>query len=457
MELSGRKVLVLGLGESGMAAARLLAQKGARVSCSDSGSGDELGRRAAGLTRAGCRVELGGHTDSFAQGAEMVVISPGIDPGIPIVAKMKKSGIPVIAEIELAYRFCKNPVVAITGTNGKTTTVKLLEQILLESGRNAVACGNIGNAFSALVVDEEEPEVIVIEVSSFQLEGVIRFKPWIAVALNVSEDHIDRYERMSDYVRAKAALFRNQTREDWAVVRDEEVGLWRGQDALGTQSVFPFSSRKRLSEGAYVEGGEIVVERKGKKEIVCRIDELYLKGGHNIENALAAAAAASLCGVGASAMERVLRKFRGLPHRMELVGNRNGITFINDSKATNPDAVLHALETVGDGIILIAGGRDKGFDYSVLRKEVTQRVKAVVLVGEASERMKRALGDAAETYLARDLYEAVRKAAEIAVAGDTILLSPSCSSFDMFRNFEERGEEFKRAVWSLDHKPETGN
>lgn len=444
--------MVLGLGASGMAAARLLVREGAVVNCSESEDGKEIERRALELERIGCRVERGGHTEEFAGGAELVVISPGVAPSLPVVRRMVQRGVPVISEIELAYRFCACPIIAVTGTNGKTTAVTLLERVLKEAGKNAMAAGNIGRPFSDLMESGRGPEIAVIEVSSFQLEGVRDFRPWIAVALNVADDHLDRYGTFDDYVRAKAMIFRNQGAGDWAVIREEDREMWGREGVIGAQSVMPFSAAASIAKGAYVEEDALVLARKGEMETVCGRGEVRLIGDHNIENALAVAAAASICGVDAGIVRGVLREFKGLPHRMEIVGSRQGVRFINDSKATNPDAVRRALQAVGERVILIAGGRDKGFDYTVLREEVSKRVKAVIFIGEAGERMKRMIGDVTESYLEGSLGAAVHRAVRIASPGDTVMLSPACSSFDMFRNFEDRGDKFKEIVKRLSLK-----
>jgi len=445
----GKKVLVLGIGASGAAAAALLVREGAVVSCSDLSEADDTRRRASRLKAMGCRIELGGHTERFARGAEMVIISPGIDPSLHLVREMTRRGVPLLSEIELAYRFCSRPIVAVTGTNGKTTTVALMERVLVRAGRNAVACGNIGTPFSDVVGAGREPEIVVCEVSSFQLERVSRFKPWIAVVLNVADDHLDRYPRTEDYRKAKAMIFRNQDNGDWAIVSASERAGWERLGALGNQSVLEFSAEGEVGEGACVREGLLVVKWRGKMVAVCPREEVLLSGDHNVENALAVAAAATICGVKPEAVGEELRIFRSLPHRMEPVVTWNGVGFINDSKATNPDAVIHALRAVTGPVILIAGGKDKGFDYSVLRGEVSKRVKTVVLIGEAREKMRRDLGGAVETCCAKSLAEAVRVAAERAAPGDTVMLSPACSSFDMYSNYEERGDDFKREVLNL--------
>ncbi|MCX6353866.1 MAG: UDP-N-acetylmuramoyl-L-alanine--D-glutamate ligase [Candidatus Aureabacteria bacterium] len=449
MDLKGRDVLVLGIGASGAAAAKLLLQKGARVTCSDRCEEEDVQRKAAFLRGLGCRVELGAQREDFARGAELSVISPGIDPSIPLVRELAHDGIPIISEIELAFRFCACPVIAVTGTNGKTTVVTLLEKVLLSSGRRAVACGNIGRPFSEVVAGENSPELVVLEVSSFQLEAIREFTPWIGVILNITDDHLDRYAGLEDYARAKAALFRNQGSRDWAVVRAEDKSVWEKYEVLGRQSELLFSASETLDNGACVEEDTLLMKRGGRREEICRRRDVALVGEHNIENVLAVAAISSICGVVPGVLRETIRSFHGLPHRMEPIVTRGGVRYINDSKATNPGAVIRALQSLEGPVLLIAGGKDKGFDYSVLRQDISKKVKAVILIGEARERMRRALDGVTEALYAETLAEAVGLAAERAVPGDTVLLSPACSSYDMFENFEERGEVFKRCVWGV--------
>jgi len=449
MDVAGREVLVLGIGASGAAAAQLLLQRGAVVRCSDRCQEEDVQRKAAFLRDLGCRVELGAHREDFARGAELAVISPGIDPSIPLVKKLAHDGIPLLSEIELAFRFCACPVIAVTGTNGKTTVVTLLEKVLLASGRRAVACGNIGRPFSEGVGGENSPELVVLEVSSFQLEAIREFTPWIGVILNITDDHLDRYPGLEEYARAKAALFRNQGSRDWAVVRAEDRAVWEKYEVLGRQSVLLFSASGALDEGACREGDTLLIKRDGRRGEICRRRDVTLVGEHNIENVLAVAAVSSICGVKLGVLRETIESFHGLPHRMEPIATQGGVRYINDSKATNPGAVIRALQSLEGPVLLIAGGKDKGFDYSVLRKEVSKKVKTSILIGEAKERMRRALDGVTETLYAETLPDAVEFAAARAVPGDTVLLSPACSSYDMFNNFEERGEVFKRCVWGL--------
>lgn len=449
MELRGREVLVLGIGESGTAAARLLVREGAQVRCSDGGAGPEVRRRAAALEKIGCRVEFGGHTADFSRGVSLAVLSPGIDPSVPAVRRLRDAGTELISEIELAFALCRRPVTAVTGTNGKTTVVTLIERILREDGRRADACGNIGRAFSDCVRNDVEEGIFVVEASSFQLEASRRFRPRVAVALNLSDDHLDRYRTIEEYGAAKAAIFRNQGEGDSALVKAEERPAWERRGLRRGQRILEFSAARRVAEGACLDGDALTLVSGGKRETVCRRDELPLAGGHDLENALAAAAAAAASGARPASIRRVLGEFKGLPHRMEPVGSRNGVLFVNDSKATNPDAVRRALESAKKPVVLIAGGRDKGFDYAQLRAAVRHAAKGVVLFGEARDTMARALSGAAPIRLAGTLEEAVRAAADQAEPGETVLLSPACASYDMFKNYEERGDAFKRIVGQL--------
>lgn len=449
MELRGREVLVLGIGESGTAAARLLVREGAQVRCSDGGAGPEVLRRAAALERIGCRVEFGKHTASFFRGVSLAVLSPGIDPSTPAVRRLRNAGTELISEIELAFTLCRRPVIAVTGTNGKTTVVTLIERILREDGRRADACGNIGRAFSDCVRDDGGEGILVLEASSFQLEAVRLFRPRVAVVLNLSDDHLDRYRGIEEYGAAKAAIFRSQGEGDCAVVKAEERPAWERRGLRRGQRILEFSAERRVEEGACLDGDVLTLAFGGNRETICRRNELRIGGRHNLENALAAAAAAAAGGARPASMRRVFREFKGLPHRMEPAGTRGGVLFVNDSKATNPDAVRRALESAAGPVVLIAGGRDKGFDYAQLRAAVRRAAKGVVLLGEARDKMARALSGAAPIRLAGTLEEAVRAAADQAEPGETVLLSPACASYDMFKNYEERGDAFKRIVGQL--------
>ncbi|MCX6356966.1 MAG: UDP-N-acetylmuramoyl-L-alanine--D-glutamate ligase, partial [Candidatus Aureabacteria bacterium] len=401
MELKGRRVLVLGMGRSGVAAAKLLLSRGAAVRCSDSAPEAAVASELSLLKGLGCRVEAGGHTALFAKGAEIIVISPGIDPREAAVRRLLSRGMPVISELELAARCCRSRIIAVTGTNGKTTTVTLLERVLCKAGRDATACGNIGRPFSEVAAAGRQPELVVLEVSSFQLEAIREFRPWIAVALNIADDHLDRYADMRAYTKAKAAIFKNQGKGDWAVVRAEDAAVWHS--VVRAQRVITFSRTTRLREGAWVEAGSLVIAVDGVRVPFCREGETPFVRGHNVENVLATALAARICGVEAAVIGGAVREFGGLPHRMEEVAVRNEVRFINDSKATNPDAVLRALQSLPGPVILIAGGKDKGFDYSVLREEMARRVKALILIGEAAGRMKEALAQAADISIAGTL------------------------------------------------------
>jgi UDP-N-acetylmuramoylalanine--D-glutamate ligase len=447
LKIGGRKVLVIGLGKSGTAAARLLMKRGARVKCSDAAAGPEIEARADALRRLGCEVESGGHSKDFCADADIVVVSPGVHSAHPLLRGLSAAGrIPVISEVELAYRCCRCPVIAVTGTNGKSTVTALIEKTLRDARIDAVAGGNIGIPFSELVAAGKDRGFIVVEVSSFQLECIETFKPWIAVALNVSDDHLDRYDGFDDYVAAKAGIFSGQGKGDWAVLRSGDEALWRRHGIDRGQRFLAFSAVRRSVPGAFLDGGTLVIERDGKTEAVCDAQDIAIPGAHNVENALAVALVASVCGVATTRVGETLRGFRGLPHRMELIARREGVVYINDSKSTNPDSLLRALQACGDKVVLIAGGKKKGFDYSSLSEEVHGRVKTLILIGETAELMRDQMGRGMSVHIEDDLAAAVGRARAFARRGDTVLFSPGSSSFDMFKNFEERGEAFRKAV-----------
>ena len=440
LEIGDKKILVVGLGLSGVAAAKFLKERGARVRCTDSGSGDELEKIRAELEKNEIPVELGSHTAGFFDEAELVVASPGVPPWAGPIALAEERGVPVIGEVELAWSFCRNPVAAITGTNGKSTTTTLLNEVLRKSGIGSRLCGNIGFPLVEQVGKAREGEILVVELSSFQLERIRNFKPFVSVILNITPDHLDRYPSMTEYRAAKLRILDNQDESCFAVVnenlRDEvEKHL---EERTGPRLVF-FG---RGSENDIVIGDDrIAVNIPESRPVeIMKNDAKHLKGEHNCENIAAVMAAAIILGAGLSAVKDVLNNFRGLEHRLEYVGEIDGVRYVNDSKATTVDAVLTALDTVGEGIILIAGGRDKRDDYRRLCGPVRDRAKAVVLIGETAN------------VLAEILESCVKIAGRIAGKGDTVLLSPACASFDMFKNFEERGEVFKREVRMLKNR-----
>lgn len=450
MELRDKDVVVLGLGRSGMAAAQLLQRDGARVVVRDEGDTEELVERANRLRQLGVRVELGNRFD-FATHFDLAVLSPGIAPERPLVRELVKQQTPVLSELEFAYRYCLCPIVAITGTNGKTTTTELIHAMLEVAGKRTAAAGNIGNAFSVAVEQSAGLDVVVLETSSFQLERIEQFRPDVAIWLNLTPDHIDRHGSMEEYAKAKARIFENQTRDDYAIV-SPAVLAWMNKVGCQPKS-------RVITISAYGQEADLRVDWADGQTIWCRLpecngivlklDETNLRGLHNAENILAALAAGLAMKLPVAQMREAICSYCPAPHRCEVVAVKDGVTFINDSKATNVDAVEKALRSLPGRSVLIAGGRDKGMNFSSIKEVIAEKVKVAVLIGETQAKLAGAWGDVAPCERAATLAEAVRIAASHATRGDSVLLSPACASFDMFENYEDRGDKFKEAVLTL--------
>jgi len=449
-ELRNKHVLVLGLGRSGMAAATLLSRDGARVVVRDESDDESLRERAHRLRQLGVQVELGNHFDPCAR-FDLAVLSPGIRPERPIVHELAKKKTPILSELELAYRFCLCPIIAVTGTNGKTTTTELITAMLQCCDKKVIAAGNIGYALSDAAEQSAGLDALVVEVSSFQLEKIERFKPDIGVWLNLTPDHLDRHGSMEEYARAKARLFMNQTTQSTAVVSTQALAWAR---RVGCE----FRGRL-ITVSANGEPADLWLEREDGQTIwswlpecrgiVMRMDETALRGAHNAENIMAAIATGIAMGLPVRRIREAVLTYCPQPHRCERVAEIRGVTYINDSKATNTDAVQKALESLPGRVILIAGGRDKAMDFTVLRDIIARKVKSAVLIGETQEKLFAAWSDLTPCRRADSMETAVHVAAELARAGDTVLLSPACASFDMFENYEHRGDEFKRCVLRL--------
>lgn len=452
MEVRGKKVTVVGLGKSGLAAAQLLIDLGAEVTVTDKSSGEVIGKRAEKLKIRGVEVEVGKHSQEVIEGADLIVVSPGVPPDSLPFTLARERGIPLIGELELGAYWCKAPIIAVTGTNGKSTTVTLIGELLKAGGRKVIMAGNIGNPLCSEVRELSTDDLAIVEVSSFQLETIKDFKPFIAAILNISADHLDRYHNsFSHYLKVKQRLLSNQGVEDFAVLNADDGNLCR-EDSLcskGRAKTLFFSRRQQLSEGVFVEERKIISQWCGKRSVILACDELNIKGTHNLENALAATAIALICNIEPQTIAQVLRRFSGLPHRSELVDEIGGVKFINDSKGTNVGAVARSLESLKGSVILIAGGRDKGGDYSILRELIKEKVKALILLGEAKDKIREALMGTTSIKEVNSMEEAVRVSHSLAVRGETVLLSPACASFDMFKDFEERGRVFKEAVEHL--------
>jgi UDP-N-acetylmuramoylalanine--D-glutamate ligase len=444
----GKRVTVVGLARSGVAACNVLAERGARVLGTDRSPREKLRGNLAALEARGVRLEIGGHRSEDFSDADLIVISPGVLTHLDLLERARSRGIPVWGEVELASRLTTARFVGITGTNGKSTTTSLLGAMLETAGIPAVVAGNIGTALCEVVTPLGPSHWVVAELSSFQLETIVTFRPHVAVFLNLAPDHLDRYAHLADYYAAKARIFLNQTEEDFAVLNaDDPPTLEWAQNIRSRPRLF--SRVRTVGDGAFVRDGCLVIRREGRTEAVCDVGEIRIEGLHNLENSLAAAAAASAIGVPGAAIGATLKRFSGLPHRLELVAELGGVRYVNDSKGTNVGAVVKSLEGYAGGVILIAGGKDKGGDFAPLRPLVATRVKTLLLLGQARDTIRGQLAGACPMEEMPTLEAAVTRAAEIAARGDTVLLSPACASFDMFRDFEHRGDVFRQAVRDL--------
>lgn len=446
-DLSGAAVVVAGLGRSGLAAARFLAARGARVHASDVRPLSTLGEEAAAVAALGGSLETGGHVPERFAEADLVVVSPGVPLAAPALVAARNAGVPIWAEVELAGRFLHGPLIGVTGSNGKSTVVSLIAHLLGTAGRDAVGCGNLGTPLISLVEDDRESRWYVVELSSFQLEGIRALRPHIAVVTNLTPDHQDRYPSLAEYGEAKARIFRNQDGSDHAILNADDPLVATMGDRHGGPRRWLFAASGRSGAAAVLRDGRLLLADPGT--VLLDAAELPIAGRHNVENALAASLAANLAGVDAGDLAAGLRSFRGLPHRMEVVGEAAGVVWYNDSKATNLGATRRVVESLDRPLVLILGGRDKGADFASLRELLRDRCRHVILMGEAREVIARALGDAVPLTQVDGLADAVPLAADYARAGDAVLLAPACASFDAYRNFEERGEHFRSLVRKL--------
>ncbi len=444
MELNGKRVLVVGLGKSGVASALFLKQHGAQVTVSDTKSGDELRNEIPVLLDHGITVETGGHGDRTFRGQDLIVVSPGVPVNAPPLAQARALGEAVIGEIELASRFLPGPIVAITGSNGKTTTTTLTGEIMTAGGFPALVGGNIGTPAISLAERAKPETVIVLEVSSFQLETIQRFRPKVAVVLNVTPDHLDRHRTFDAYVDAKARIFENQQGSDFAVLNADDPTCVV-MAARTSAQVFWFSRQKEGQQGAWVSDGNILFRDKSGQREIMQVSEIPLKGAHNLENVLAAVCAGALMGCAPEKIRQAVRDFKAVEHRLEFVATIRGVDYYNDSKATNVDATIKALESFPANIHLILGGKDKGSDYTALNDLLRQRVKCVYTIGAAAAKIESQI-KGVEVVHAETLENALRRASAVAQSGDVVLLAPACASFDQFKNYEHRGQVFKEIV-----------
>jgi UDP-N-acetylmuramoylalanine--D-glutamate ligase len=457
MDVQGKRVLVVGLGKSGVASALFLQSRGARVTVSDTRTQQQLHKEIPTLLDLGIAIETGGHGERTFHDQDLIVVSPGVPTDVPQLVKARTLGLPVIGEIELASRFLRGKIVAITGSNGKTTTTTLCGELIAASGRPVLVGGNIGTPVIQFVDESTANTVNVLEVSSFQLETIESFHPHIAVILNITPDHLDRHGSFQAYADAKARIFLNQTSSDWAVLNlDNSVtaGL-----AARSRAAACWFTRKALRggdvPGAFVRDSGIFWRDGGGESEIMPVGEIPLKGAHNLENVLAAICVARLAGCNAEDIRRGVRQFKAVEHRLQLIAKIDGVEYYNDSKATNVDATVKAIESFPGNIHLILGGKDKDSDYSTMNDLLRQRVRRVYTIGSAAEKIKGHVAAAVEVMPCVTLDVAVQKAADLAAPGDVVLLAPACSSFDQFENYEHRGRVFRTLVQALAERKAT--
>ena len=448
-DVTDKRVTVAGAARSGMAAAELLARRGARVTLSETRADVPA---AEPLRALGVQLELGGHRAATFTGADLIVLSPGVPPEQPVIAAARAQGVPVIAEIELASRWLRGRVIAITGTKGKSTTTALTGRILETAGFKVTVGGNIGLPLSAQVTASTPDTLHVVETSSFQLEQIDTFHPWIAVVLNFSPDHLDRHPTVEAYGAAKSRIFENQQVGDWAVVNaDDPSVLEMVRRARAKAATRFFARRTHRQDGTVIENGWIV-DRHANQDVSTRLvplSAIHLLGPHLVDDVMAAATVGAIAGAAPAAMTAAVDSFRGLEHAMELVGEIHGVRFVNDSKATNVESALRSIESFDSGLVPIIGGRFKGGDLRQLRRPLQSRAKAVVAIGEARPLVREALDGAVEVEEAATLKDAVDRAYAIAKPSGVVLLAPACASFDMFTDYAERGRAFKEQVSRL--------
>jgi UDP-N-acetylmuramoylalanine--D-glutamate ligase len=453
MDYIGKTALVVGAAKSGLAVVHFLLNCGARVILTDRKSREELEAGLVPLIETARRsgeliLQLGGHQIDSFRSCDFVVVSPGVSLSMPEFETSRKAGIPIMAEIELAYRHLKGQIIGITGSNGKTTTTTLVYELLAGADFKAHAAGNIGTPLISFAANSLPEDIYSVELSSFQLEGISRFRPFVGSILNLTPDHLDRYLGFEQYIEAKKRIFMNQKGTDFAVLNADDFRTEAIASSVSSKPVL-FSRLKTVEYGAFVRNCRVLYKDENGEKDLFPVSAISLKGAHNLENVLASCAMAILAGAPAESLEKSVRNFKGVEHRIEWVAESKGVQYYNDSKATNVDATIKSLEAFPGNIILIAGGRDKGSDFTVLGKLVRKKVKHLVLIGEAAGKIREALSDDVETSNAPTMQEAVSMCRDLAQPGDVVLLAPACASFDMFENYEQRGRLFKEAVCAL--------
>jgi len=444
MDFKNKNTLVVGLARSGVSAANLLHKLGANVTVTDEKGEETLSDNVKKLEK-GISLKLNGHDSVNINGIDLTIISPGVPWDSPFLNKIREKGIRIMSEVEFAFQQLQAPFIAITGTNGKTTTTTLTGEILKRGGKKVFVGGNIGNPLCEEVLNGGKSELVLSEISTFQMEGSETFKPYISAILNITPDHLDRHESMDEYIELKKRVFINQDENDYMILNlDDEITAGFSTEVRG-KKVF-FSRLKEVENGAFVREDKIIFKNDGREETVCSLKDLKLIGVHNIENTLASVAISGICGISGKIMRDVISEFKGIKHRMELVREIRGIRFINDSKGTNVGATVKSLQSFNEPIILIAGGKDKGSDYLPLKGLIEERVKFLILIGDAKKKIAKNLNGFKNRIEADTLENAVKEGYKRAKSGDIVLLSPACASFDMFRDYEDRGEQFEEIV-----------
>lgn len=448
MILENRQALIIGMGKSGIAAAKFLINKGVRVTICDSKGEDELAEQLSMLKNQQVEIIAGNYpsVDKF----DFLVVSPGVPLEIEPIAAANRKNIPVLGEVELGFQFCSQPIVAITGTNGKTTTTALTGEILAQRFNKVIVGGNIGVAFLEQIENVGEASIVVLEVSSFQLETTVQLRPKVAAILNITPDHLDRHGTFHKYVEAKKKIFANQMEEDYLILNYDQEQLRVFSKEAKSKVIF-FSVQHNLEEGVFIHNNQVIVRIKGENTVICSTKDIKIRGQHNWENCLAAIAMSLVLGVSIADIRETLTQFPGVAHRLEPVAVIDGVEYINDSKGTNPDATEKAIAAIKQPIILILGGKDKGSDFAHLLIKGKEKIKTLIVIGETTDKILATAKQVGidQIHPVKTYQEVVSFASKLAVTGDVVLLSPACASWDMFKNYEERGDLFKKLVLEL--------
>ncbi|KDR95020.1 UDP-N-acetylmuramoylalanine--D-glutamate ligase [Peptoclostridium litorale DSM 5388] len=449
MKLEGKRVLLIGLAKTGISTIKFLSSKGAKITVNDIKSKEQVEDILEELAELDVEYILGSHPDKI-EGIELVVMSPGVPADIPIVESLRSKGTEVISEIELAYRFSRAPFVGITGTNGKTTTTSLVGEMFKLSKHKTFVVGNIGRPAIEVVDSADESSVLVTELSSFQLESIVDFRPKVSAVLNITPDHLNRHKTMENYIDAKANIFKNQRDGDYTVLNYDCPETRKLSGFCKSKVVF-FSRNEKIDCGVYVDSGEIVSEIEGAPNKLACIEDIRIPGAHNLENVLAAVAVALCMGMDESLIVKALKNFEGVEHRLEFVRTVGGVDYVNDSKGTNPDASIKAVEAYDRPLVLIAGGMDKGSEFDEFILSFEGKVKELVLLGETAQKIRKTANEKGfnNCHDVNNMHEAVEKASSLAKKGDIVLLSPACASWDMYPSYEIRGMDFKQEVGKL--------